>query len=335
MMKKKIVILLLLVLYIFLPKSIFALQSIPIKTTIENIRNPIKSTITYKVISNADNGRDILNEPTEVKVNFEEIEVEENTLTQITEIDFSETIYPHAGTYKYGITQKSSDNSNIVLSTAWYEVYVEVTMEEDGSLTKEVSPIAIDLDHWEKEEIEYTNTTRFTNLTLENRVEGDFKEIDKNTYFKYKVVLFGPVGDVYTIQGQDEIIVYDGEKITPTTEYIVEDNENTNFVYLYLKDGQKVTIGTNEEEFNEIPIGTEYIISKINGEKWETTMDDIEQIIKTGRTTEEENICYIVNTRNYDSAITGLFYRIFPFLIIIGVSLITIIILKKLNWKKK
>ena len=321
-MKKKI--LLLIALLLFIPKEVLAEESITLKNTIDKITNPIDSEIIYKIKPHAENQKESENEPDNIKVSFKDIEVEENTLTAETTIDFSNTTYKYPGTYRYGIMQKSTDDESINLVKDTYEIYVTVTQETDGTLKTDVSPLVFDFENLEKDELKFTNTVNYTNMIIENKIKGDYKD----SYIKYKLTLYGKVGSKFTITGQDEEVNYNGEKIITSNEYTI--TEEDNYVYLYLKDSQSVTIGINELEFNEIPLKTEYKLEVEDWEKWDIRIDKQEERIKRGVLGEDNHII-ITLERTFDSAVTGLFYTIIPFIILIVISIVSIIFIPKMK----
>lgn len=321
-MKKKI--LLLIALFLFIPKEVFAETSITLKNTIDKITNPIDSEIIYKIKPHAENQKEAENEPDNIKVSFKDIEVEENTLTAETTIDFSNTTYKYPGTYRYGIMQKSTNDESINLVKDTYEIYVTVTQETDGTLKTDVSPLVFDFENLEKDELKFTNTVTYTNMKIENSIKGYKNDV----YIKYKLTLYGKVGSKFTITGQDEEINYNGENITTSSEYII--TEEDNYIYLYLKDSQSVTIGINELEFNEIPLKTEYKLEVEDWEKWDIKIDKKEERIKKGILGKDNHII-ITLERTHDNAVTGLIYTIIPFIILIVISIVSIIFIPKMK----
>ena len=106
-------------------------------------------------------------------------------------------------------------------------------------------------------------------------------------------------------------------------------------MYIYLKDKQEITIGHNELDFNEIPIDTEYTITKIDSSKWTTTINDKEIDTFTSKINNKKNEVLIINKRDYDDAVTGLIYNIIPFVLIIILMIGSFILFKKIKYKKK
>ena len=101
-------------------------------------------------------------------------------------------------------------------------------------------------------------------------------------------------------------------------------------MYIYLKKDQSITIGT-ENNINQIPIGTHYSIQKIGSRSWETTYDVINNYTTTDN--DEDNYIIIINRRDYDVAITGVFLDILPFIILIILGIVGLILLRKIGNK--
>lgn len=331
-MKKKLLFILIFIIYFIVPKYTYAETTLKLTNKLENIRNEVNATITYKIIPHAENEKEVENDLNEVVVDFRDVEIEDNTLTKETLIDFSNVNYKVPGTYRYGIKQQYTTDANIVLSKDMYQIYVEVTKDGD-SLNVDVQPLVFDFENLEKCELEYTNNIEYTYIKIKQKVEGDYKEIDKNNYFKYKVTFYSRINNKYTVAGQDEKVEYDGKEEETVNEYVVNDTEEENYIYVYLKDGDEVTIGLNELGFNEIPRNTEYKITRIDQDKWETTFNKKNMNEFVSRTKEVENEVLIINRRDYDDAVTGLFYNIIPYILIIGISIGSYFGIKKLKLK--
>ena len=334
-MKKRLLEILIIGLFCLFPITTYALESIPITTTIENISNPTNAIITYQIKENGENIKGVQNAPTQIIADFSNQEVVNNTISKETIIDFSNTVFPAAGIYRYGLLQKETNDSHIILSSKMYEIFVEVTLQENGTLIKEVDPLVVDLDEYGKGPIEYLNTTHYTTIKIENRMDGELKEYDKDIYFRYRLSIDGPVGSIYTIMGQEEEVVFDGRIVETTNQYIVKPQEAENYVYIYLKKDQSVTIGWNPSGFGEIPIGIQYKIKKTSAEKWNTYINNQERDERSFITTGDENYCLIVHKRDFDSAVTGLFYNVLPFVLIISIILISTLLIMKWSQKKK
>lgn len=331
-MKKVLFIILFIIL--LTPKYVLASTSIQITNKIENISNEIDSTITYKIIPHVDNPKGVTNDLNSYTLDFKDTEVIDNTITKVDEIDFSNVIYTIPGTYKYGIRQENTSDIDLNIKKKNKEITVIVTKELDDSIKVDVQPLVLDFEDLEKKELEYTNEVKYTNISIEQKTSGDYKDFDKNTYFKYKITFYGKIGSKYTITGQDEHINYNGEKIDTSIKYEVKDTEKENYTYIYLKEGQIITIGLNESGFNELPHNMEYAITKVDGEKWSTKINGKERNSITLRVKDDENKIVIDNHRDYDDAVTGLMYNLLPFILVIFIIIGLYLVYKKIKFKK-
>ena len=88
----------------------------------------------------------------------------------------------------------------------------------------------------------------------------------------------------------------------------------------------------NPNGFGEIPIGVNYKVKKTSGEKWISTINGEVKQEKTFSTSNDDNYCLIVNRRDYDDAVTGLFYNVLPYVLLIGMILFAIVVM--IHWKK-
>ncbi len=322
---------LLLLLLLLCPLSVFASESIPIKTVIENTNNPIPAVFKYELKKHAENPLGVVNAPQEILVDFSDVEVNDNRLEKTVNIDFSNTTFPEEGIYRFGLSQKEVSTIDIIPSNKNYEIYVTVT-NNNGSRVVDVNPLAMNFLEYGKESIEYYNTANLTEIQIESRVDGELKELDKDIYFRYKISINGPVGHHYHILGQEEEVIFDGHLIDTTNEYEVKNNASENYIYIYLKHNQKVIIGRSPNGFGEIPINVRYTVKKASGDKWLTRINNQDVSEKTFVTSNDDNYCLIVNRRDYDDAVTGLFYNYLPYLLLIGMIIFAIIVM--IYWKK-
>ena len=130
---------------------------------------------------------------------------------------------------------------------------------------------------------------KYTYITLKNNVSDD-----KN-YIKYKVMIYGTKGQTYKILGQDDVVIYNDERIK--TDSICYAGEEC---YVYLKDNQNITIGKDGNSY-EIMVGTKYSIMKID-DNYSTYIDSSKEnntyIEKTASSSSnnKSNITKIYNT---------------------------------------
>ena len=100
-MKKKLIFLLIICMYIIIPKDTYASTSLKITNKITNIRNSINSTITYQIKPHTDNPQGVENDLNSYTIDFTDTEVIDNTITKEDEIDFSTVHYTIPGTWYY------------------------------------------------------------------------------------------------------------------------------------------------------------------------------------------------------------------------------------------
>lgn len=305
-------------------------EKITLISTINGVTNSITNTYTY-TIKPVNNNNNAQNEPTVVKVNFNNIKPESNKAIATHDIDFSKTSYSKLGVYEYIITEtSSSDSETFPLSKDKYKIFVEVIRDKSDNVVKNVHFQALDLNVLQKSELEFTHQAEYTYINIENTTTG--KMANKNEYFKYKLSIFGNVGDIYEITGQDETVYFEGKRITPAKHYIVKSGSD-NYIYIYLKDNQKISIGLSND-IPQIKIGTKYIISKVGARKWETIINDKHYnttnylVAKKG-----VNKIDIVNIKNFDIALTGVFIDVLPFVILIILAVFGIFAITKLKKK--
>ena len=155
-------------------------------------------------------------------------------------------------------------------------------------------------------------------ITIKNNVYGNLANPEK--YFKYKVIVNGPVGDTISVNGQDSTISYDGQTINTNSTIIVgQDN------YIYVKDGQEITINIDHDLVNYI--GNTFSIEQVDGIEYETTING-----NSGKTTGSIEINnYTASFVNYKekSPDTGLFVDLIPYILIISIIFCGFIVIKK------
>ncbi len=360
-MKKVIMCLLLFVIFSLVPAKTKALESITLVNEISPITNPTNLKIDYLIMPATENEDGVSGEIDELKVDFTGCSVQDYKIRKEVELDFSKIEYTKPGTYRYVVRQKKlSDTKTFIKSSQIYYVYVDVSIDDEGNNIIEVSDLVYDTEKQEKTNLIFNNETIFTHYEIENKVDGSMREQDRGVYFKYKIVIKGEVNHKYNIIGQDNAVYYNGHYITTDNTYTVKEGED-NYLYIYLRDGQKVSIGLiveqipytiessiDEESYStdgnsltkditieQIPIDTEMIVYKVDGEKWLTLMNGEEKTSKSLIARDSNNYLLIVNKRDFDSAITGVIYNYYPFvLIIIIICSGGIIFVKNINIKK-
>ncbi len=323
-MNFKIFLMFVFVLFVFPVFAYAGETSITLTDRILNTNNTVSNTFIYRITPDSSNKSGASNEPSQIEVTLNKVKGHNGTVSYDYEIDFSNVHYTQYGLYKYLIEEiSSSDMENYSLSNEKYYIYVLYSNE--GRIAS-VYGQAYNVTDNTKSDLIFDHEHNYTNITITNTTTG--KLADTNEYFKFKLVINGEVGDRYYIEGQDSIVKFNGKNINTTNYYTVKSTDN--FVYIYLKKDQSITIGT-EDGVNQIPIGTHYSLQKIGARGWETTYDVINNYTTTND--DDNNYIIIINRRDYDVAITGVFLDILPFVILIALGVIGIILIRKIGNK--
>ena len=172
--------------------------------------------------------------------------------------------------------------------------------------------------------------TQTTDIEISNTVTGNMRETNK--YFKFLVAINGTNGDQYTISGQDSQVTYEGISVNTSSTYTVG---NTN--YVYLKDGQTVTIGlASNGTTKEIPVGTTYTITEQDAEDYSTTISGVQGVTKTtGTLTLIDGTNQVGYTNSRDrAAMTGVFLNNSIYLALLIISILIILKMFINNIKK-
>lgn len=303
----------------------FAKENIVLTTSIDNVSNNITNTFKYKIEPIEYTGAE--NEPKEITASFYSVKPNNHNVTIKNYIDFSNTLFPNLGVYEYYVSEISSDDSiTFPTSNQKYKIIVEVSLDKDNNKIKKVFSQAIDLDNNEKTDLTFSHSGRYSFITIENSVNG--KMTSENDYFKYEVSIFGNIDDEYIINGQDETVYFEGKKINTTKVCKVRDKK----CYIYLKGNQTVTIGKNGDIL-QIPIGAKYTITMIDTRKIDTKINgkDISKVDYL-ITDKGDNVISIDNNIEFVT-VRWIFINIFPYIILISLSIIGIILIIKTRKK--
>lgn len=154
--------------------------------------------------------------------------------------------FPHAGEYKYTITEKNTSFDGITYDAESYTLTVQVSNKQAGGLY--IKTIAAKKQNGEKpENLEFTNTYRRNgSLTIEKKTTGDLA--DKTKEFDFEITFIKSA-----TEGQEKPI-YIGNIGSQTVSATA--GETTTFK---LKDGQKLV-------FDNLPAGTRYTVKEIGAE---------------------------------------------------------------------
>ena len=299
-----------------------------ISRTINGVSNTVTNNYTYTITADSSNLSGATGIPTGATISFNNETPASNKVTKTAKINFAGARFVKNGDYKYIVTESASSNastypvdtnnkytivisirnstSNIVEKTATIYGYsgegASMTKLDDGSGPGSGTTL------------NYETTADNTMIEFTADVEGNMASIDE--YFKIKVTINGNPGDTYTIEGQS----YPGDD-KQTVYTVGEDN------YIYVKHGETVTIGNNED-LKEIPKGLTYNFVLQGAEEYETYINDSPNNSKSSGnlSTSNDNSNTITNKFEQD-AITGKYLRVLPYVLIITIAIVAIIYL--------
>ena len=239
------------------------------------------------------------------------------------ELDMSNVEFSALGDYKFVIRETdSADPLNYpVAEDHEYYAYVSVRnkLDSNGRPTGEyvaAMPAQVrDHDMGDKVEANFKSEAQRSYITIKNEVSGNLANTED--YFLYRVDIMGAEdGDEFTISGQDETVVYNGETIDTRVKMIIGlDN------YVYLKHGQEVTIGKNGDLY-ELPIGIRYSVVEVDANGYVQYVDG-----EAGDTSAEktvENDAQVSSNRvdflnhKEGSILTGIVMSVWPYALALG-----------------
>lgn len=314
---------------------------IPITVTLSGNPSDSETVFKYEIKPEPSNIPGAIGEPTEltVVVNKNDPRDLDGRITKTAYVDFTDTQYFDPAVYKYTISEVyCSNEKEYPLSDQKYKFSVEVIEQADTTMKQELYKYAFDLNNNTKEDKLSFPHDQMTYVTLKLITTG--RRANSDEYFKLTLSIFGREGDIYNIVGQDNVVTYNNEEIQTLDSFeIVDDNYSFN---VYLKDNQVIYIGSkseNGEVYYQIPVGTYISVVENDARKYQTFINDEEGKIVVNfvlTNEEEENSFDIINHRDYDVAITGVFIDILPYIIIVivVVAVLGYMVYKKTKDKK-
>ena len=344
-------------------------DSINIYSNIYNASEAIDVEFTYEIIPDSSNPVGASNEPTTLVVKFDNVDPVNNLTTVTGTISFANTVFQRLGVYRYTIKETASSNSDYPISSEKYEIYV--TYSTSGL---DVSQQAKNLFDYTKGNVNFNHEPNYSYSKINLSVVGD--TIDKREYFRFKIYIDSMcLGCEYDVLGQDEYVNYNGSTIKTSDKYTVlakapgpnvvyaVNNANNSMMrkavynnneasrrtatytandtpsYIYLKDGQSVTIGLSPNDDPQIPMGTLIRVigdENLSDRKWTMYINGAQTKEFEHRVGRDMDF-NIVLERNMLVPDTGVFVESLPYLILIlmgGIGLYSFIRLKKKNAKQ-
>ena len=239
----------------------------------------------------------------------------EGTYTLDKNADIIFGTFPHAGTYKYTVTEIADNADGITYDNRSYTMLVYVANNIEGILT--IQSITVEADTGKQDTLSFTNTYRRNgSLRVTKKTPGDLADKTKDFAFTITFMKSGTESDDATS--------YTG-KIGEETVICAIGNETT----FYLHNGECLV-------FETLPVGTRYVVTaKAARDGYSPSVDIIENNIQGVTRTasdadalstadagssnlvgENENSVTYANT--YDTIpVTGLLLYILPFLLMI------------------
>lgn len=224
--------------------------------------------------------------------------------------------FPHAGEYKYTITEKNTRIDGMTYDTESYTLTVQVTNGQVGNLYIQAIT-AENLEGLKPDAIKFTNTYRKDgSLIIEKKTTGDLADRTKEFNFEItftKSATEGEGGSTYTGKIGDQIV---SVKVGETKTF-------------KLKHGQSL-------EFDNLPAGTKYTVKEVgandgytahvrvteNGvqaEKVSATAENADLVVNNKLVGENDNKVEFENEFN-ETPITGIITNNLPFLLMISVA---------------
>ena len=255
-------------------------------------------------------------------------------------INFSFFEFSELGDYKFILTEISSADADNYPVDSEHEYYIYVSVRNElvggvptGKMVATLQLQARNHDEGDKTPILFSSEAVRTRLELSKNVTGNLANTEE--YFKFIVTINGREGDLYTLSGQDENIVYGGETITTNSVYTVGDEG----VEVFLRHGQTVTIGLGADNLNEIPINVEYSIEEADADDYSTIVDGndgkitgtkLASVLLPNNEVPTENQTNFVNHKE-SAVLTGITLAILPAAVLIVAMFAGAVVIRKMK----
>ena len=145
----KYIIYTLIISFIYFNVSALTDEQITLTSVIDNVSSNVENTYIYEIEPSINNPIGATDEPNQIIVKFDNVKPNINKVTANYVIDFKNTNYQKPGIYEYIIKEKSSSNTDYMVSNQKYKIYVTVT-NENNNLIKKVHNQVVNIDTLEK-----------------------------------------------------------------------------------------------------------------------------------------------------------------------------------------
>ena len=233
-------------------------------------------------------------------------------------INWSKLSFPHAGIYKYVVTEADGGNKATDASKAEYYMYVHVTNGTTGPEVTNVEFIQTKTDAGESITSTAKSTPVFTNqykeyadFSVVKSVAGDYG--DKTKKFAFTVTITTP--DDAPAAATYNCGTYRGSKEVDKHASFTTSEHKATISDISLSDGEKFL-------FVSLPVGTTYTVTETNAnaDNYTTTYD-----ANQNSTVPESGISTTVTNTYTPVTPTGIIINNLPYLLLIGVPLIALV----------
>ncbi len=292
--------------------------------------------------------------------NSDKIATQTGTLNLLT-INETAVKFDEVGDYRFKITESASDDPTTypVDATNSYEICIsvrnktnangnptgelEVKLEYVKDLTKgntlndATGKLNIYPTSGDPETLKFESESVHTYIEISKEVKGNMARRD--VYFPFEITLTHTnvkQGDVISVSNK----AADGEYYNAEARYSTVTVGEGNKITVYAKHGETIVIGQTSDGSNQLPLGVNYTIVEgkdSTNEVYETFIDTSTEDNKTASKTTVATSDTSFNTANTTKyvnkkvadPITGIFYNIMPFVLLIAVAILGIVLIKK------
>ena len=315
-----------------------------ISRSVTGVTNKVTNTFSYTVTAVSGNPGTVNSLPS-ASVAMSGVTPSSNTATGSTSIataTWTGLTYPSPGLYKFKVSETASNNATIypVDNNTYYEVHVYVTSELDGNDSPTGTLVPTYVGSYKNgggnkilgnANATFTSAGVFSKLTITNTVKGSLA--NPNEYFKYSVTVTGFSGDEYSISVTPSgSPTYGGQAVSTSSKCTVSSSGSC-VATIYLKHGQTATVGSNGT-LSQLPRGKTFSVSQDTGT---SAPKDYTTTVNNGNGTsinsEPLNTATksadFINTKSGGTVPSGVFLKMFPFVLLLVLSIVGIILIRR------
>ena len=285
-------------------------------------------------------------------------------------INGTNVTFDEVGDYLFTITESASDDATTypVDETNSYEICISVRNELDATTNYPTGRLVVKLEYVkdltegntlndetgkldiyptdpeaDPEPLAFESESVHTYIELTKEVTGNMARRDE--YFPFEIELTHT-----NVKPGDEISVSNkaanGEYYDAGEQYDTVVVDSNNKITVYAKHGETIVIGKTSDGSYQLPLGTQYTITESDysaTEPYTTKIDGTDDadkaITKTtvaegAETFNTANKTTYVNNRVADP-ITGIFFNIMPYVLLVAVAIFGIVLIKKSSKKEE